>query len=210
VTSINAPREPRQDRSRATRQALLDATIECLADVGWSGTTVVEVAARAGVSRGAAQHYFATRDDLVRAAVESVTEQLTLELRRSAEALDRGPDRVLGGLEILAEVWTGTVGRAATHLWVAASTDPKLRELVVPLEHRLNHDLFPVTAQLLGADLSQPTARHSVGVSLQVLRGIGLSSLLGGDPTRRRTELAQLAAMLNTVLRTEPVTTPSA
>jgi AcrR family transcriptional regulator len=196
--------EPRQDRSRATRQALLDATIECLADVGWSGTTVVEVAARAGVSRGAAQHHFATRDDLVRAAVESVTEQLTLELRRSAEALDHRADRVLGGLELLAEIWTGTVGRAATHLWVAASTDPTLRELVVPLDHRLNHDLFPLTAQLLGADLSDPTARHSVGVSLQVLRGIGLSSLLGGDPTSRRTELAQLAAMLNTVIRTEP------
>ena len=43
-------REPRQDRSRATRQRLLEAAIECLAEVGWSGSTVSVVAERAGVS----------------------------------------------------------------------------------------------------------------------------------------------------------------
>jgi AcrR family transcriptional regulator len=210
VTSVSSPREPRQKRSRATRQSLLDATIQSLADVGWSGTTVVAVAARAGVSRGAAQHHFATRDDLVRAAVEQVTDELTRELRMQQRVLAGSEDRVLGALEVLADVWSGTVGRAATHLWVAASTDPTLRELVLPLERRLNREMFSVAADLIGADTSEPGARQSVGVSLQLLRGMGLSGLLGRDSAARRTELAQFAAMLSTVMRTEPVTTPSA
>ena len=210
MTSDSSPREPRQERGRATRRSLLDATIQSLADVGWSGTTVVAVAARAGVSRGAAQHHFGTRDDLVRAAVEQVTDELTRELRLQQRVLAGSTDRVLGALEILADVWSGTVGRAATHLWVAASTDPTLRELVVPLERRLNREMFQVAAHLIGADTSEPKTRQSVGISLQLLRGVGLSSLLGRDPAARRTELAQFAAMLGTVMRTEPVTTPSA
>ena len=192
-------RQPQQDRSRATRESLLEATIESLADVGWSGTTVVGVAARAGVSRGAAQHHFATRDDLVRAAVESVTERMSRELRLHRDELEGREDRVLGALELLADVWSGTVGRAATHLWVAASTDPGLRDLVMPLEKQLNREMFNVAAQLLGADTNEPAARQSVGVSLQFLRGVGLSSLLGRNAGARRTELAQYATMLATI-----------
>ena len=192
-------KEPQQDRSRATRESLLEATIESLADVGWSGTTVVGVAARAGVSRGAAQHHFATRDDLVRAAVESVTERLSRELRLHRDALEGRQDRVLDALELLADVWSGTVGRAATHLWVAASTDPALRDLVLPLERQLNREMFHVAADLFGADTSEPAVRQSVGVSLQFLRGVGLSSLLGRNTGSRRTELAQYAAMLATI-----------
>jgi len=151
------------------------------------------------VSRGAAQHHFATRDDLVRGAVEQVTDELTRELRLQQRALAGSEDRVLGALEILADVWSGTVGRAATHLWVAASTDPTLRELVLPLEKRLNREMFYLAADLIGADTSEPAARQSVGVSLQFLRGVGLSGLLGRDAALRRTELAQYAAMLATI-----------
>src|ERR1044072_1400602 len=70
-----AGRAPQQDRSRATRQRLLEAAIECLAEVGWSGSTVAVVAERAGVSRGAAQHHFPTREDLGTSAVEDVPQQ---------------------------------------------------------------------------------------------------------------------------------------
>ena len=58
--STETIRQPQQDRSRATRKRLLEAAIECLAELGWTGTTVAIVAERAGVSRGAAQHHFPT------------------------------------------------------------------------------------------------------------------------------------------------------
>ncbi len=191
--------EPKQDRSRATRQRLLDATIASLADVGWDRTTVVAVAGRAGVSRGAAQHHFVTRDDLVVAAVDQVRERILSDLRaRVPEVADRD-DRPLAVLEMLTDVWTSTFGRAATHLWVAASTDPDLQPLVLPLERQLNRDIYEVTLELLGADPEHPQVRDSVGLTLQLVRGIGLGALLRRDSARRRSELAQWAAMLATI-----------
>jgi AcrR family transcriptional regulator len=189
-------REPQQDRSRVTRQRLLHAAIESLAEVGWDRTTVVAVAARAGVSRGAAQHHFATRDDLVVAAVTRVRESILADLRSRVGELAAREDRSMAVVEMLSEVWTSTFGRAATHLWVAASTDPKLRDMVLPLERRLNHDIYEVTLDLLGADRTRPQVRESVGLTLQVVRGMGLGALIRNDMARRKAELAQWAAML--------------
>ncbi|CAM5670162.1 hypothetical protein SBADM41S_05672 [Streptomyces badius] len=53
----------------------------CLAEHGWRGSTVSVVAERAGVSRGAAQHRFPTREDLITGAVEYVAEERSAALR---------------------------------------------------------------------------------------------------------------------------------
>ncbi len=192
-------REPQQDRSRATRRRLLAATLENLAEVGWERTTVAAVAARAGVSRGAAQHHFATRDDLVVATVNQVRDEILANLTQRVAEVAVREDRSLAVVEMLTEIWTSTVGRAATHLWVAASTDPRLQALVLPLERRLNRDIFKVTLDLLGADVSRPQVRETVGLTLELVRGIGLGALLRRDVTRREAEIAQWAAMLATI-----------
>ena len=70
-------RVPKQDRSRATRQRLLEAAVACLAERGWAGSTVSVVAEHAGVSRGAAQHHFPTREDLVDAVYASELDAVT-------------------------------------------------------------------------------------------------------------------------------------
>ncbi|WP_461030967.1 TetR/AcrR family transcriptional regulator, partial [Streptomyces sparsus] len=77
---MGAVTAPKQDRSRATRQRLLESAVSCLAEHGWSGSTVTVVAEYAGVSRGAAQHHFPTREDLFTAAVEYVAERRSAAL----------------------------------------------------------------------------------------------------------------------------------
>ena len=64
---MRAAGEPKQDRSRATRQRLLEATVHCLAELGWSAATVSVIADEAGISRGALQHHFPTRQELIAA-----------------------------------------------------------------------------------------------------------------------------------------------
>lgn len=188
--------EPKQERSRATRESLLDATIESLAEVGWHGTTVVAVAARAGVSRGAAQHHFPSRDDMVREAVERVGETLADRLRQRAVEVDRGEDRVLHVLTTLTGVWTDVVGRAALQLWIAAATDPTLRELVIPLERRFSRDMQELTLELLDADPDAPGVQASVRLTLDVVRGIGVGAAVRHDLAQRNADLAQWAAIL--------------
>src|SRR5512138_3868399 len=75
-----------QDRSRVTQRRLLDATVECLVEVGWAGTTTTLVAERAGVSRGAQLHHYPTKDALVLAAVAHLVQRRSEELE--AEAAD--------------------------------------------------------------------------------------------------------------------------
>jgi AcrR family transcriptional regulator len=189
-------REPQQGRSRATRQRLLEAAIECLASLGWTGTTVAVVAERAGVSRGAAQHHFRTREELFTAAVEYGTEIRLEQLR------DLASHRLstLEVLTLLAEMFISPLFRASLQLWVAASSDAALRDQVLPLEARVGREAHRVTVEILGADESRPGVRESVQATLDLVRGLGLADLLTDDSARRTRLLAQWARLLDRAL----------
>src|SRR5687767_4439256 len=74
-------RRSQEERSAATRERLLDATVECLVDLGYAKTTTTEVVRRAGVSRGAQVHHFPTKADLVQNAVVHLASKRREELR---------------------------------------------------------------------------------------------------------------------------------
>jgi AcrR family transcriptional regulator len=63
-------RKPIQGRSRATVDAIVQATARILVRRGWSGLTTNHVAAKAGVSVGTLYEYFPGKEALVRALVD--------------------------------------------------------------------------------------------------------------------------------------------
>lgn len=65
-----APAKWQQQKSAETRVRILDATIDCLVEKGYSGLSTNEVTLRAGVSRGAMHHHFPNRMALVAAVIE--------------------------------------------------------------------------------------------------------------------------------------------
>ena len=194
-----AAREPQQDRSRATRSRLLEAAVACLAEVGWSGSTVAVVAERAGVSRGAAQHHFPTREALFVAAVEHVAEQRSAEIRQQMEASDptAGSRTTAEVVELVVDLYTGPMFRAALALWVASAAEPELRDQVVPLEARIGRQVHRLAVDLLGVDESVPGARETIQATLDLARGLGLANLLTDDSARRRGIVTQWARMLD-------------
>ncbi|MER5297869.1 TetR/AcrR family transcriptional regulator [Streptomyces lasiicapitis] len=195
-------RSPKQDRSRATRQRLLEAAVACLADRGWTGSTVAVVAEHAGVSRGAAQHHFPTREDLFTASVEYVAEQRSAALRGlfPADPADAAvPDR-RAVVAALVDLYTGTLFRAALHLWVAASHEPQLGFRVVELEGRVGRETHRMAVELLGADESAPGVRETIQGFLDMARGLGLANLLTDDGARRERVVAQWTSVLDDVL----------
>ncbi|HTO01400.1 MAG TPA: TetR/AcrR family transcriptional regulator [Microthrixaceae bacterium] len=193
--------EPQQDRSRATRLRLLTAAIECLGELGWSNSTVTVVAERAGVSRGAAQHHFPTREDLFVAAVEHVSEIRASEVREFTSRAGAEPLDTRAVVDLVVELYTGSLFRAALELWVASSAEPQLRERVVPLEAKIGRDVHQLTVQLLDADESVPGVRELIQATLDLARGLGLSNLLTDDRKRREAILAQWAVQLEQVIR---------
>ncbi|SES31782.1 TetR/AcrR family transcriptional regulator [Actinokineospora terrae] len=199
-----AVREPRQDRSRATRGRLLAAAVDCLAEVGWTGSTVSVVAERAGVSRGAAQHHFPTREDLFTAAIAYVTDERVEFLRAALPTLPPGPDRTRFVVDAIGEMYAGKLFKAALQLWVAAASDEQLRAQVLPLEARVGREAHQLTVEALGADESHPGVREAVQATLDLARGLGLANLLTDDTKRRHRVLAEWATALSAKLATLP------
>lgn len=194
-------RTPQQERSRATQARLLEATVECLVERGWSGTTTTVVAERAGVSRGAQLHHYPTKATLVMAALAHLAERRAAELRAEAVALPADPkERLDRVVDTLAAAFTGPLFVAALELWVAARTDPELRAALLPLESRVGRQMHRLTVELLGVDEKSPGVREAVQATLDLLRGLGVANLLSDDSVRREALLAAWKRQLSTLL----------
>ena len=76
VAERRVKRLTRAEQQAATRRALLDAAIELFIDRGIDATSIDEVTARAGYSRGAFYSNFASRDELLVDACGAFLEQL--------------------------------------------------------------------------------------------------------------------------------------
>lgn len=180
-----------EERSTATRQALLDATVTCLADLGYAGTTSAAVAARAGLSRGAQLHHFGTRDKLVVAAVEHLAHK-RLQLVRYRMSPLTGAGRSQEGasvhsrreqaLQLLADALSGRLYAATLELWVAARSHEALRAELVPVEDRVNVELAQICRAYVTDDPME------IRLTLDVLLGRGVSGLLAPHPAERQRE----------------------
>ena len=200
ASAVTRGAAPKQDRSRATRQRLLESAVTCLAELGWTGSTVTVVAEHAGVSRGAAQHHFPTREDLFTAAVEYVAEERSKALKLpAADAAGASPDTG-AAVEMIVSMYTGTLFRAALQLWVAAANEPQLGPRVQALEARIGREAHRTAIRLLGADESVPGVRETVQGLLDMARGLGLANLLTDDSARRERVVAQWESIIRETL----------
>jgi AcrR family transcriptional regulator len=200
LTQVTSIRVPQEERTRAMRARLLEATIESLVECGWAGTSTTEVSQRAGVSRGAQLHHFPTKNALVLAAVEHLSDARRAELRAAAATLPTGPRRTRAVLGVLAEHFTSPIFTAALELWVAARTDAQLLAAVGPLEQRVGREVHRLTVDLLGVDESRPGARELVQATLDLVRGLGLANTISDDRLRRNRILDAWADLLDVQL----------
>jgi AcrR family transcriptional regulator len=190
-------RQRQADRSRETRRKLMEATVECLVERGWSRTTTILVAERAGVSRGAQLHHFRTRGELVAAAVEHLGAESVRQLKERAVGVGRAPLAVVG---LIADFYASDLFSAALELWVAARTDPELKTIVLPLQAKIGRETHRVAVELLGADESRPGVREAVQITLDLVRGLALANQLADDRKRRAGIVRHWATMLEAAL----------
>jgi AcrR family transcriptional regulator len=182
------------------RLRLMEATVECLVELGWTGTTTTVVSQRAGVSRGAQLHHFPTKQDLVVAALDHLTERRRHDVARAADLPEEG--RTRAALDAVAALYVSPVFFAALELWVAARTDPALRDVVGPLERRFGRDAHAYAVALLGVDEKRGRNRQLVQATLDLARGLGLAASLSDDSARRASILDAWAQTLDTELET--------
>jgi len=175
-------RRTQAERTASTRARLLDATLECLCDLGYARTTTPEIARRAGLSRGAQLHHFPTKAELVTSAVEHLVERHHREFREAFARVPAGADRYAAAIDIL---WTMVSGRTF-HAWlelaVASRTDPELARAVTQLTTRLRalttqtfHELFDAAGE------SHPFFMVAPSFIFALLEGLSLDRIAGVD-----------------------------
>ncbi|WP_019816661.1 TetR/AcrR family transcriptional regulator [Saccharomonospora saliphila] len=172
------------ERTARTRAALLDATIDSLVERGYARSSMQEICARAGVSKGAAQHHFTDKAELMAAAVEHLTTRIAERHMPVPDRLPDGPDRVAALIDLLWESFSGTLASAALELWTAARTDPELRETMRPVDRALGRSTLDRIATLV-PEMPRHRLETLYWLTVNLTRGLALDAELGGDPRRR-------------------------
>jgi AcrR family transcriptional regulator len=173
------------ERSERTRAQLFDATIECLVDLGYAGTSVNEICKRAGLSRGAQQHHFASRAELMAHALEYLVTKLGEQVLDSARRLADDPDRVAKGIDLLWQSFSGTLSTAAMELWVAARTDPDLRATMLPVDRALGRTTLDLFRTLAWQDVPEDRVDTLFWLTVNLTRGLAMDAMIGGDKAGR-------------------------
>ncbi|ARU01569.1 TetR/AcrR family transcriptional regulator [Yoonia vestfoldensis] len=116
---MTARRTFKREGEEARRAALIDATLDCIAEGGPQAATVRAIALKAGVTPGLIKHYFDTKEELVASAHETLMTRMT---EASAAALDDLPADPLARLAgfIANAVTPPVVDPRAMALWAAS------------------------------------------------------------------------------------------
>jgi AcrR family transcriptional regulator len=177
-----ARRRTQEERSAATRGRLLDATLECLAELGYARTTTTEIAERGGVSRGAQLHHFPTKAELVTEAMAYLFERRDEEFRAAFAKLPADVDRGAAAVDILWSMVSGPTFHAWLELAVAARTDAALKPKVAALTTRFSEnvsrtfrELFPRPAEAVPNWDLAPT------FTFALLEGLALDAMVTPD-----------------------------
>jgi len=201
-----APRRRSQEERRGeTQGAVLDATVECLADLGYSRTTTTRIARRAGVSRGALLHYYASKIALLTSAVEHIFRRRMEEFRTAFAALPAEVDRRGAAIDLLWGMFSSSTFYAWLELVVAARSDRKLLREVSRITSEFADDvlatfreLFPgIAAPGLPLDLVPP-------FTFAFLQGLALDRIAIEDDQRVGELLALLKQVATVVLGPNP------
>lgn len=173
--NATVPALPVQERAWNTRARILDAAVSCLVELGYAATSVAQIQARSGVSRGSLLHQFPSRDALLVAAVQHVGAKVAAETAQGPVFVP-GQDAIDGGVEALWASLHGPLFAATTELWVAARTSPELQAVLEPEERRLGRVINEAIASMFGEQISSsPNFGDLRELLVSSMRGIALT-----------------------------------
>lgn len=158
-------------------EEILRATLDVIRDQGLGAVTHRTVAGASGVPLGSLTYYFATKQDLLRAALQLFVAEDVARLRATAEELvaagASGPEvveRFAAALEA-----DETAGAAQFDLYLEASRDPGLRETAVT-----SLRAYAEVAELGLRAAGVRDAEAAAAVVVATVDGLGLHRLAAG------------------------------
>jgi AcrR family transcriptional regulator len=131
--AIARTRRTNVERTAQTQRVLLEATVDCLCRLGYGATTTHVVAERAGVSRGAMNHHFATKADLMVAAVRYAWDKEFSEIDAELARFETGLTRFRAIIDVHWEIVRRPEDIAIHEVRIGSRSDPMLAQAVQPI-----------------------------------------------------------------------------
>lgn len=212
-TAQKAPRPPRrrqEDRSEATRQRLIDATLSCLETEGYAGTTISKIVARGEVSRGAHVYHFPSKAALIEAAAKQLVKRVYIQLGKVFSNLDDSEDRLQAmALSAWRTVFDAREHRVMLEILLASRHDEELAAVVQRLWSG-GYALIRTAAVHYFEPVDPKDNIVSMMALLQwVLRGMALDRHLITDTAMLEEHVLLWCDLMRTRVRARPgVTTP--
>ena len=191
-------------RGAKTRERLLDATIACLTEIGYSRTSMQEVCTKGGLSRGAQLHHFPTKAKLMSSALDHLARKRVQALTAAVALLPKNQRGVDAIIDLICDGFSGDLADASMELWLASRTDPELRMSLQPVDQKLAQDLYDMFLDILESTVDETRFREMFWLTLNLARGLAIDRLLEGSPVRRNA-LRQdwkriMASLFNTIM----------
>lgn len=167
------------ERSGETRQALFDATIDLLHDEGFSKTSTPEIARKAGVSRGALTHHFATKEDLVTSAVADHLTQVNMKLAAFADNYGRRGGSTDEIVDYLWQVMFDRLFYVTLEYLPEARHNDSFRDGLIPVVHEFHDRLDGIwTALAAHRKVDPASVRIVMNATMCLIRGMIAQTVL--------------------------------
>ena len=189
------------EKSAITRLAILEATIQCLLELGYANTTTALIANYAGLSRGAMMHHFPSRMSVMRAVVDYL-HQLRLQEYLDLMADIDDPQRTLTHEVIRKSVEAAWLYvnlpsfLAYQELLSASRTDAELRQVIDPVEKDFEKQFLDTAKAVFPhwQNLSRLEGAHDMVQFL--MKGMALSHMSVRKTARAKRVMTYLTAIL--------------
>lgn len=180
--SADKQRRTQEERSTETRARLIDATLDLLVERGYALATTSEIAGRAGVTRGALNHHFSGKDDLIVQSVSHLLHSWIGEIRQVAELVKAGSLSLSDFVDRMWELFSGKLFLVTLEHVTAARHNPYLREQLVSVTREFHTALDGTWQDFFdGTGLQKPEVEAAFNATLCLMRGMSLQTILRDD-----------------------------
>lgn len=194
-----------QARAVRMRERLVEAALEVIYDLGYRSASTPEFARRAGVSRGALSHHFPARSDLIIAAMVHLLGNGTLEIRAMADKVAREEVSLGEFVEFLWRMFSGKLFYLSLEFINEARTDATLRAQMMPVVRNFHAALDTIWEEFEKQADGRPHAvRVSLNLTVCLVRGMGVQTVLKDDPDYFRSMLEAWKVVLPHLLHDLP------
>src|ERR1700741_3078342 len=198
-------RRTQAERTAETRLRILKAAANLIRRRGYARFRTAEVAAEAGVSRGAQLHHFPTKDSLVVATLEYVFEQSQILSRRRAAAANRPRDLIEAVIDDAREFFFSEHFMVAIDIVLSTSTDQAVRKQILDISRKARRPVETAWTEALAASsVPASLAPDIVALTLGFGRGMAMRTLWDNDPKWFDELFAVWRRMIKTFLESQP------